>query len=60
MTSVADRLAVVTGTSAGIGEAIARRPVERGWQVVGVARRASAIEHAAYRHLSLISAKRPP
>lgn len=53
MTSKPDRLALVTGTSGGIGEAVARRLVERGWQVTGVARRAAAIEHAAYTHLPL-------
>ena len=44
------RLAVVTGSSAGLGLATARALLERGWAVVGVARRPSAIDHGAYRH----------
>jgi NAD(P)-dependent dehydrogenase (short-subunit alcohol dehydrogenase family) len=45
-----DRLALVTGTSRGLGRAVARALLGRGWSVLGVARRAPAIEHAAYRH----------
>lgn len=44
------KLAVVTGTTSGIGQAIALGLLERGWQVLGVTRRASAIEHHAYEH----------
>jgi benzil reductase ((S)-benzoin forming) len=53
MTPSPERLALVTGTSAGIGEAVARRLVDRGWRVVGIARRTAAIDHAAYTHLSV-------
>jgi NAD(P)-dependent dehydrogenase (short-subunit alcohol dehydrogenase family) len=44
------RLAVVTGTSAGLGLAVARALLARGWSVVGVARRVAPIEQPAYRH----------
>jgi len=47
-----DSLAIVTGTSTGIGEAVARQLLERGWVVIGIARRPSAIAHAAYRHVA--------
>ena len=46
-----DNLAVVTGTTSGIGHAVARTLLERGWRVLGVARRASGIEHDAYEHV---------
>jgi benzil reductase ((S)-benzoin forming) len=48
-----DRLALVTGTSSGIGLALARLLLERNWAVVGVARRRAEIESAHYRHLVL-------
>lgn len=47
------RLALVTGTTSGIGEAVARELLDRGWRVVGLARRASSIEHEAYAHVQL-------
>jgi benzil reductase ((S)-benzoin forming) len=47
-----DRFALVTGTSAGIGAAVAARLLERGWRVIGVARRAAALDHRSYRHVS--------
>ena len=50
MTSSPDRLALVTGTSAGIGAAVAHRLLERGWIVVGVSRREAAVDHANYTH----------
>jgi benzil reductase ((S)-benzoin forming) len=46
-------LAFVTGTSSGIGEAVARDLLGRGWHVVGVARRAAPITDPRYTHLQL-------
>lgn len=46
-----DRLALVTGTSRGIGAATASRLLERNWDVIGVARHPASIDHAHYRHL---------
>lgn len=45
-------LAIVTGTSAGIGHHIAAQLLERGWEVIGLARRPASITHARYRHLT--------
>lgn len=41
---MANRRAVVTGASSGIGEAVVRDLRARGWDVVGVARRAARLE----------------
>ncbi len=49
----ADRLAIVTGTSTGIGHAVALRLLHDGWDVIGVARRDPLIPNAAYRHVAL-------
>ena len=49
---MAERLAIVTGTSSGIGGAVARQLHERGWQVIGIARRSVALG-SGYRHLAL-------
>ena len=48
-----DRWALVTGTTRGIGAAVATQLIERGYDVVGVARRPARIEHARYRHIQL-------
>jgi len=44
--------AIVTGTSTGIGEAIARQLLEDGWSVIGIARRPSPFAHERYRHVA--------
>ena len=46
-----DRLALITGTTSGIGQAAASELLQRGWRVLGVARRASTIQHDAYTHV---------
>jgi benzil reductase ((S)-benzoin forming) len=48
-----DRLALVPGTTRGIGEAVAARLVDQGWNVVGVARSPARIDHARYTHIPL-------
>jgi NAD(P)-dependent dehydrogenase (short-subunit alcohol dehydrogenase family) len=47
-----ESLAIVTGTSTGIGEAVARQLLERGWEVIGVARRPAPLTQANYRHVA--------
>ena len=41
------RLAIVTGTSSGIGEEVARQLLQRKWEVIGIARRAVAMDTPA-------------
>src|SRR5487761_1911273 len=47
------RVALVTGTSSGIGEAVALELLRRNWRVVGASRRAAAIEDPRYTHLQI-------
>jgi len=47
-----DRISIVTGTSTGVGEAVARALLDRGWRVVGIARRSAPFTHANYRHIA--------
>ena len=46
-----ERFALVTGTSSGIGAAVARQLVANGWHVMGMARRAVRID-GNYRHVT--------
>ena len=47
-------LAIVTGTTRGLGLAVARGLLERGWRVIGIARGTapSELDAPAYRHLA--------
>lgn len=45
------QVAMITGTSKGLGLAVARRLLDRGATVVGVSRSAGTIDHARYVHL---------
>lgn len=47
------RLAFVTGTSSGIGEALAQELLRRGWSVIGAARRAVRFHSARYTHVTV-------
>jgi benzil reductase ((S)-benzoin forming) len=54
-----DRLAIVTGTSSGIGAAVATQLLADGWTVIGASRRAPHIDHQRYRHVPLDLANLP-
>lgn len=47
------QLAIVTGTSSGIGHELARQLLDHGWHVIGLARRPAALSNPAYVHASI-------
>ena len=49
----AERRAIVTGASSGIGKAIAERLLDDGWSVVGVSRSTPAIAHPRFHSVPL-------
>jgi benzil reductase ((S)-benzoin forming) len=48
-----DRLAIVTGTSSGLGAAIAHALLARDWTVVGMSRRRPDLSSPGYRHIEI-------
>jgi benzil reductase ((S)-benzoin forming) len=48
-----NRLAIVTGTSSGIGEVLTHTLLDRQWRVVGISRRPAAIQSPHYSHVPL-------
>ncbi len=50
---MSDRLAIVTGTSSGIGAALTTRLLAEGWHVVGLSRRDVDLDHREYEHVQL-------
>lgn len=49
--SAVNSLAIVTGTSSGIGAGLAQELLNQGWQVLGIARRDADIDSPNYIHL---------
>lgn len=49
--SECDRLALVTGTSSGIGASVAGTLLDHGWTVLGLSRRQAGFDSPRYRHV---------
>lgn len=47
------KMCVVTGTSSGIGAAVAETLLRQGWEVVGISRRPAAVQASGYREFLL-------
>ena len=58
MTTHGTKLALVTGSSSGIGAAVVAQLLGAGWEVVGVARRPPRLTDPRYQHLQLDLADR--
>src|SRR5215211_1777274 len=50
---MSNRLAIVTGTSSGIGEKLTYQLLQGGWNVIGISRRAVALDSPGYTHCTL-------
>lgn len=46
-------VAFVTGTSSGVGAAVARELIDRDWTVIGASRRSASLQHPNYTHVLL-------
>ena len=53
-----DNLAVIIGNSDGIGLALTRALLERGWSVRGLSRSPSLVQHASYQH-TVVDVRKP-
>jgi NAD(P)-dependent dehydrogenase (short-subunit alcohol dehydrogenase family) len=51
--TIAQKHALVTGASSGIGAAIVQALLDGGWRVTGVSRRPADVDHPHYSHLAL-------
>lgn len=49
----ATRLAIVTGSSSGIGASLAQQLLDRDWQVIGLSRTPGSIQSPRYRHVAI-------